>query len=96
MTYRIELDSVRKARNASEWRNIPRARCEGRERVGDGRNIVLLAREMIEKGHDPSGLVEVWREGTPCFSAAPLQVWADDKFGKGEQPEHLRKTEAEA
>ena len=86
---RIELDTVRKYRNASEYRPVNRASCEGHEVVGDGEIIGALCRDLIESGH--SGVVEVWRGETPVFRAIPLEIWASGKALRGEQPEHLRR-----
>jgi hypothetical protein len=86
---RIELDSVRKYRNAQEWRNVNRASALGMEEVGDHDVIKVLCRRITEAGH--TGDVEVWRGELPCFKAAPLAVWASGKALKGEQPEHLRR-----
>lgn len=92
MSLRIELDTIRKQRNAKEWRPINRARCEGIERTGDGNIISLLCKDMIAAGYAPSARVEVYRSGTPCFFATSLSDWADGRVGKGEQPEHLRRS----
>lgn len=88
----ITLDSVRKNRNAQEWRNVGRAMCGPFESVGDGENIRHVARQMIESGL--SGEVEVWRGGTLVFAAAPLEKWAEGKVGKAKQPKQFRRTGA--
>lgn len=86
---RIELDSVRKERNASEWRMVGRARAEGFESVGDGQNIRLLCQKLRDAGF--TGDCEVWRGTTPVFPAKPIALWADGKALSGSQPEHLRR-----
>jgi hypothetical protein len=86
---RIELDSVRKDRNGSEWRMVGRARSEGFESVGDGHNIKAVCAQLRDAGFD--GDCEVWRGDTPVFSAMPISAWADGKALTGEQPEHLRR-----
>ena len=89
MIHHIELDTVRKYRNASEWRNVNRARCGQYEATGDGKVIEQICRDMAKNGE--TGAVEVWRGQTLCFTALPLEIWASGKAGKQEQPEHLRK-----
>ena len=89
MTLRIELDSVRKHRNANEWRTVGRASCQGHELIGDGAKIADLCRILLSEGH--SGPVEVWRGQTPVFAAMDLETWASGKALRGEQPEQLRK-----
>jgi hypothetical protein len=89
---RIELDSVRKHRNANEYRPINRARCMGIEEAGDHSVIVSLAKRLVAEGH--SGPVEVWRNGTLCFAAKDVAEWASGKALTGEQPAHLRRKEA--
>lgn len=86
---RIELDSVRKAENQSEWRYVGRARCLGLESRGDGHNIKLLCRKLIEAGH--SGKVEVWRGETPVFGPIGIEKWADGKALTGDQPEQFKR-----
>ena len=39
--------------------------------------IGVLARKMAGAGIDATQLVDVWRNETLCFTAAPLQFWAD-------------------
>jgi hypothetical protein len=89
MIHRIELDTIRKYRNASEWRSINRARCGQYEATGDGKVIEQICRDMEKNGE--TGAVEVWRGATLCFPSALLQIWASGKAGKQEQPEQLRK-----
>jgi hypothetical protein len=91
MTARIELDTVRKYRNDKEWRNVNRATCGQYEATGDGKVIEQISRAMMENGE--TGQVEVWRAGTMCFAATPVEIWASGKAGKQEQPAHLRKLE---
>ena len=89
MSYRMELDSVRKNRNAHAWRNINRARCGEFESVGDGDNIKAVCRMMLEAGH--TGVIDIYRNGTPVFLGVTIERWASGKALRGEQPEHLRK-----
>ena len=89
MIHHIELDTIRKERSASEWRNVNRARCGQYEATGDGKVIEQLCRQMAENGE--TGLVEVWRGQMLCFPAQRLEIWASGKVGKGEQPEQLRR-----
>lgn len=86
---RIELDTVRKNRSATEYRYINRATCGDAVSQGDGDNIRSCCQIMADSG--ASGLVEVWRGQTLVFAAIPLDVWASGKALSGEQPEHLRK-----
>ena len=91
---RIELNSVKKSRNASEWRMVNRASAAGLEDVGDHDVIAGLCRKLAAEGH--AGDVEVWRAGTKCFNAIALEEWATGKALKGEQPEHLRRKAEDA
>jgi len=93
MTHRIDLDTVRKHRNASEWRNWQRARCGDLECVGEGRIIVKLAGMMLERGM--KGPVEIYRDKTPVFLSGTVEQWASGSIGRGEQPPQLRKEAAE-
>lgn len=90
--HRIELDSVKRHRNAQEWRMVPRARCGDLESVGDGQNIKIVAQLMLAAGM--VGPVTVYRGKTPVFLSGTVEEWASGKFGKGEQPAHLRKVAA--
>lgn len=89
MAHRIELDSVRKNRNSSEWRNVNRARWRHLESVGDADNIRIIARLMLAEG--VTGPAVVYRVKTPVFLSATVESLASGSYGKGEQPEHLRK-----
>ena len=73
--FRVELDNVRKYRNASEWHEIPRARCNGLEIVGYGAIIKQICKALAQQGADLEGLIEVYRGGTLCFTKAPLKSW---------------------
>jgi hypothetical protein len=90
MTYRMELDSVPKWRNSSEWRNINRARCGEFESVGDADNIVKICRMMLRAGH--TGVIDIYRNETPVFLGVTIERWASGSALRGEQPEHLRKS----
>lgn len=85
----IELDSVRRYRNKQEYRTVNRAKCTelGLEVVSDQSVIVLLCKKMRDLGI--VGQVRVCRQGKEVFAAENLNIWADNKFGKGTQPEHL-------
>ena len=89
MTYRMELDSVPKRRNSSEWRNVNRARCGEFESVSDGDNIKKVCQLMLEAGR--TGVIDIYRNGTPVFLGVTIERWASGKALRGEQPEHLRK-----
>ncbi len=88
MIHHIELDTIRKYRNAAEWRSVNRARCGQYEATGDGKVIEELCRDMVKNGE--TGQAEVWRAGMLCFAPQSLEKWASGKVGKGEQPEHLK------
>lgn len=75
MVIRIELDNVRKYRNASEYHEVPRARCEGIEKTGQGRLIKAICNELAAQNRDINEVVEVWRGDTLCFNRAPLKLW---------------------
>jgi hypothetical protein len=87
--HRIELDTEKRFRGKSEWRNVNRAAFGGIVEAGDHSVIVAVARRAVSDGI--TGPVEVWRGDTLCFPAIPLERWASGKALRGEQPEHLRK-----
>lgn len=88
----IILSTRRKYRNASEFRPINVASCQGVSVEGDGEIIVLLARKLLENGTcSPSDVVAVQRGETVCFSPRTVAEWAKGQPGRGEQPAHLRK-----
>ena len=89
MNMRIHLDSVRKWRNEKEWRPVNRATCWPWESVGDGDNLKIVARLMVEAG--VTGEVDVYRDKTPVFLGVPLEDMAKGSMGRGPQPEHLKK-----
>lgn len=76
---RVELDSVWRPSGATTGRRVNRARACGIEVVGDLRVIAAVARRLVAAGHDPETAIEVWRNGTPVFTAAPLGAWAEDR-----------------
>lgn len=86
---RIDLDSVKKHRNAQEWRWVNRATCGDVSSTGDGGNIVKVAKALIERGHAPEVEVKCYRGNMLCLSGASLAIWAAGKFGRGEQPAQL-------
>ena len=67
---------MRKYRNASEWHEIPRARCNGLEIVGYGAIIKQICKALAQQGADLEGLVEVYRGWDTVFykSAAKTVV----------------------
>ena len=85
---RIELDSVRKDINGSEWRRINRASACGMEEIGDGMVIVRLCQRLLEAGY--TGEVVVFRGEIPCFNPLSLELWAGGGL-REEQPLKLRK-----
>lgn len=74
-TITIRLDTVRKYRNASEYRLIGRARSGGLEVVGDGRLIRKILQQRHAAGASLEATVEVFRGETLCFVRAPLKSW---------------------
>lgn len=88
MTVTVELDTIRRTRGKSEWRNVNRARCRGRELVGDGPIITRILSELHGSGEiSASDVVEVRRAGKLAFVAAPVAAWVE----RGPQPDALRK-----
>jgi hypothetical protein len=91
-TIRVELDAVRKYRNASEWRTQQRARIgEDIEVVGDGEVIKPALRAYAEKNPQISGQVEVWRGDTLCFIPKALNLWVNPP---DRRPDHLKRKAA--
>ena len=87
----VELGHERKYRNASEYRNIQTATCCNEKVTGDGMLVAPAIKAAIKAGHDVSGDVMVYRNGTLCFAAVDCQRWlAGNQFG-GEQPECLKR-----
>jgi len=86
---RIELDSVRKYHNKSEYSQVGRARALGFESVGFGENLRILCRKLVDSGH--TGKAEVYQDKTLVFST-PIDIerMAAGTFGRGDQPEHLK------
>ena len=89
MIHRIELDSVRKYRNANEWRPVGRARCGEIESIGDGSNIRACVAKMLDLGM--SGDVEVVRGQTTVFAAISMSEWLRGAPWSKGQPEHLKR-----
>ena len=88
--HRVELDSVKKHRNASEWRNVNRARCGEIEAVGDGRVEVESALSLLEAGM--AGKMAVFRGERMVFGPWDVADWAAGRAPyMGRQPEHLRR-----
>lgn len=90
MTETIYLDTVMKYRSAKEYRPIGRAKWEGLESTGDGDNLKIIARLMLEAG--VVGRVDVYRGKTPVFLGVSLEDLAQARVGNKPQPEQLRKT----
>jgi len=84
---KICLDSVRKYRSKSEFRNVNRARLDNLEVVGDGTIIERIADKAIENGYDPQSLVEVYRGDTRVFVPITLERWAQGRPSL-EEPSH--------
>ena len=72
---KIELDEVKKWRNKTEYREIPRAKCGNMEVIGYGEIVARLCAELAEL-YDGAKMVEVFRGGTLCFKPRELQNWA--------------------
>lgn len=93
-TITIELDTVWKARNASEGRWVNRAKCGDLEEVGDHAVVIALAKRLALH-YPPIQAVSVVREGVECFQRAPLLKWACSRPGRlahpKEQPAQLRR-----
>ena len=94
--YRIELDEVKKHRNRSEWRTVPRARCAalGIEIIADGNGIGKVC-DMIAEVAESDSSVTVWRGDMLVFHEARLEHWLQrggDGLPRRErkpQPAHL-------
>ena len=93
MNETIYLDSVIKWRNTQEYRPVSRASWRHLESVGDGDNLKIVARLMVEEG--VTGYVDVYRDKTPVFLGVPIEDMVKGSIGRGPQPEHLRKTNAD-
>lgn len=91
MNYRIELGSVRKDRNNSEYRMVPCATWQDMKEIGDHNIVASLCRKISLRFSCDLGTVEVFRGDTPVFNKIPLQTWLKSNPFAGEQPEHLRK-----
>lgn len=76
---RICLDSVRKYRSKSEFRNVNRVRLDDLEVVGDGTIIERIADKAIENGYNPQSLVEVYRGDTRVFVPITLERWSQGR-----------------
>jgi hypothetical protein len=91
-TIKIELDAVRKYRNASEWRTQQRARIgDDIEVVGDGEIIKPALRAYSEKNPRFIGQVEVWRNGTMVFITCGINQWLNPP---DRRPDHLKRVTA--
>ncbi len=40
-------------------------------------SVCNLSRQLIDAGHDPEAIVEVYRDGTLCFRPCKLKRWAE-------------------
>lgn len=88
---RIDVFAEKKVRNRQEWRPIPTATAEGIKISSDGPLIPKVAKALIDKGHPPEAMCEVWRGDTICFHAMTIGKWASGKALNGPQPEHLKR-----
>ena len=86
----VKLDSVKKYRNAQEYRNVNRASAEGHSVVGDGSIISRLCADLVGFGRDPATPVQITRENTVCFTICSLGSWASGRALSGKQPEQFR------
>jgi hypothetical protein len=92
MTITITFDSVRKNKNAHEYRMVNRASCSYEncyyESVGNGDNLKkLLGIVPWNKCHFDA-IVHVVRSNTSVFEEVPLKAWL---FPVNNQPEQFRK-----
>ena len=89
---KINLSAEKKWRNKHEWRSVPTAAAEGIKVASDGPLIPKIASALIEAGHSPNEMCEVWRGDTICFRSISLGKWASGKALSGKQPEHLKRS----
>lgn len=59
---------------------------ETNQRTG---GIFSLARKMVAAGVFDMLPVEIWRNGTKCFNAAPLSYWAGRTVSGGDKSERI-------
>ena len=79
----VHLDSVRKERGKSEWRDVPRATCLGKEVVGDGQIIIRILSELVlEQKVSSQDVVHIFREGKAVFLPREVDKWVYNKQGK--------------
>ena len=71
----VQLDAVRKYRNAQEYRTVNRARIGDIEEIGDGRVVLKALKRVSENGARSDALVEVLRGDTTCFKLRTLKSW---------------------
>lgn len=88
--HRIELTTIRKHRNPSEYRSIQVATCGGLSEAGDGPVIQALCKSMIAHGFSGDDRAQVYRNGTLCFDAVKLSDWARGNPSGREQPAKLK------
>jgi len=87
----IHLDTVKKYRNASEYRPVGRARWNDIEEVGDGYIIKSLCRRIAAENPQISGHVRVFRGDMLCFEPSPLKTWLRrNPFSSGKEPPALK------
>jgi hypothetical protein len=86
----IELDTVRKQSNNSEYRYVNRARVlsHNLEEVGDGRIIDKVVTQLLELYPEGDMMLYIQREGRNSFNPMFLSEW----FKKKEQPENFKRT----
>ena len=91
MNFDIQLDTIKRYRNKSEYRTVCRASCNGMEEAGDHAVIRTLCRRLAEQNSQINGVVTVFRGDMLVFSQTPLKQWCKNDPWAGEQPANLRK-----
>lgn len=88
-TVEVVLDSVKKQRNAEEFRFVCRASCPKYElsEAGDHRVLTGVLKQLKEKFPEKDFRVEVKRKDQIVIVPFMLSQW----FAKKEQPEGLKK-----
>ena len=76
---RIELDAIRRPRGPKEVQRLQRARWRDVEVIGNGFIVEKICAAILKRGIDPETPVEIYRDGTLCFTRASLHRWAERK-----------------
>jgi len=77
-TLTLTIDSVKKERNSSEYRYVPRIRYGEHERSGDGYIVFLFLRDLLVAGIiEETDIVEIYRGETLCFVPTTVKMWVD-------------------